>query len=148
MSEPTGPTTAPAPASPGTGASPAGAARPRREAFDRRAIWLSALVLFGSLIVGIALMAIFADPGDETQPSTTNDGTPHIIDRPNSGHEPTNPGDRGGSEQLLLLGGLIVVIGGIGFVAFKGGASAKANRERWKAAAASGHDGALDDEHP
>ena len=117
---------------------------PRREAFDRRTLWLSALLLFGSLIIGIALMAIFADPGDEAQPTTTDDGTPHIIDRPNSGTKPTNPGDRGGSEQLLLLGGLVVVIGGIGVVAFKGGSGAKANRDRWRAAAASGEDGVLD----
>ena len=115
----------------------------RREAFDRRTIWLSAAVLFGSLVVGIALMAIFADPGDEPQPTSTNDGTPHIIDRPNSGHQPTNPGDRGGWEQLAVLGGIIVVLGGIAFVAFKGGSQAKANRERWKAAGQSGRDGAL-----
>jgi len=102
-------------------------------------------VLFGALIIGIVLMAVFSDPGSEPQPTTTDSGSPHIIDRPNSGTEPTNPGDRGGSEQLLLMGGLIVVIGGIGVVVFKGGSQAKANRERWKAAGATGRDGALDD---
>lgn len=115
----------------------------RREAFDRKTIWLSALVLFGSLVVGIALMAIFADPGDTAQPTTTNDGSPHIIDRPNSGTKPTNPGDRGGWEQLAVLGGIIVVLGGIAYVAFRGGSQAKANRDRWKAAGESGQDGAL-----
>ncbi|HWJ61605.1 MAG TPA: hypothetical protein VNS19_06525 [Acidimicrobiales bacterium] len=115
----------------------------RREAFDRRTIWLSALVLFGSLVVGIVLMAVFADPGSETQPTATDSGAPHIIDRPNSGHKPTNSGDRGGWEQLALLGGMVVVIGGIGFVVFKGGAAAKANRDQWKAAGESGRDGAL-----
>lgn len=115
----------------------------RREPFDRRTIWLSALVLFGSLVVGIVLMAIFADPGSEPQPTTTDSGAPHIIDRPNSGHAPTNSGDRGGWEQLALLGGMVVVIGGIGVVVFKGGSAAKANRDRWKAAGRSGQDGAL-----
>lgn len=115
----------------------------RREPFDRRMIWLSALVLFGSLVVGIVLMAIFADPGSDPQPTTTESGSPHIIDRPNSGTKPTNPGDRGGWEQLALLGGMIVVIGGIAYVVFKGGASAKANRAQWKAAGESGQDGAL-----
>jgi hypothetical protein len=115
----------------------------RREAFDRRTVWLSALILFGSLIVGILLMAIFADPGSDPQPNTTDSGSPHIIDRPNSGHKPTNSGDRGGWEQLALLGGMVVVIGGIGVVVFKGGSAAKANRDQWKAAGESGQDGAL-----
>ncbi|MCU1371494.1 MAG: hypothetical protein JWO77_2688 [Ilumatobacteraceae bacterium] len=108
---------------------------------DRRTIWISAAVLFGVLVIGIGAMALFADPGNEPAPS---DGKPHIIERPNSGTEPTNPGDRGGWEQLAVLGGIIVVLGGIAFVAFKGGSQAKANRERWKAAGESGHDGALD----
>jgi hypothetical protein len=110
---------------------------------ERKTFVLSALVLFGALIIGIALIAIFADPGDEAGPTTTNSGSPHIIDRPNSGSEPTHPGDRGGSEQLLLLGGMILAIGGIGFVAFRGGSAAKANRAKWKAAADTGRDGAL-----
>jgi len=112
----------------------------RREAFDRRMIWMSALVLFGSLVVGIALMAIFADPGNEPAPS---DGKPHIIERPNSGTKPTNPGDPGGWEQLAVLGGIIVVLSGIAYVAFRGGAQARANRAKWRAAGESGQDGAL-----
>jgi hypothetical protein len=38
--------------------------------------------------------------------------TPHIIPRPNSGHEPTEAGDRGGVLQLLILGLVVVAIGG------------------------------------
>lgn len=111
---------------------------------DRRTIWISAAVLFGVLIIGIGAMALFADPGNEPQPTTTESGSPHIIDRPNSGTAPTSNGDRGGWEQLLLLGGIVVAIGGIGYVVFRGGSQAKANRERWKAAGESGRDGALD----
>ena len=101
-------------------------------------------MLFGALVAGIVLLAVFADPGSEPQPTATESGTPHIIDRPNSGSKPTNPGDRGGSEQLLLFGGMVLALGGIGFVIFRGGSKAQANRERWKAAGASGEDGALD----
>ena len=111
---------------------------------ERKTIIFSALVLFGALVLGIILMAVFADPGTEPQPTTTESGSPHIIDRPNSGTKPTRPGDRGGSEQLLLLGVMVLALGGIGYVAFRGGAKAKANRERWKAAGESGQDGALD----
>ncbi|WP_421117960.1 hypothetical protein ACE2AJ_11115 [Aquihabitans daechungensis] len=128
-----------APASPRTPS-----VRRRAGELDRRTIFVSAGVLFGALVLGIILLAVFADPGTEPQPTTTDAGTPHIIDRPNSGTKPTNPGDRGGSEQLLLLGGMVLAIAGIGFIAFRGGSAAKANRERWKAAGASGEDGALE----
>lgn len=118
--------------------------RPTRRGgeLDRRTVMAAALILFGSLIVGIVAMAVFADPGPDPQPADA--GAPHIIGKPNSGSAPTRSGDRGGAEQLLLLAGIVVAIGGIGFVAFKGGSQAKANRDQWKAAAGSGQDGALD----
>ena len=37
---------------------------------------------------------------------------PRAIERPYSGQEPTHPGDRGGWEQLVLLGVIVVAIGG------------------------------------
>ena len=136
------------PASPSTPAGPATPASPpparRGGQLDRRTIVLSALVLFGALVAGIVLLSVFADPGSEPQPTRTDAGTPHIIDRPNSGTKPTKPGDRGSSEQLLILAGMVVAIGGIGYLALHGGAGAKANRERWRAAGESGRDGALE----
>ncbi len=130
--------------SPAPTASPAPAPRTTRRGgeLDRRTVVLAALVLFGSLVIGIIAMAVFADPGSTPAPSDA--GAPHIIDKPNSGTAPTRSGDRGGAEQLLLLGGIVVAVGAIGYVVFRGGSSAKANRERWKAAADSGRDGALD----
>jgi hypothetical protein len=41
-------------------------------------------------------------------------GVPPIIPRPNSGQAPDDPGDRGGWQQLAVLG---VVIGGLGLIA-------------------------------
>ena len=111
---------------------------------ERKTIIFSAAVLFGALIIGIVFLVVFADPGSEPQPTATESGMPHIIDRPNSGSKPTNPGDRGGSEQLLLFDGMCIALIGIGFVVFRGGAKARANRDRWKAAGATGQDGALD----
>ena len=110
---------------------------------ERKTIIWSAVVLFGMLLVGIGLIALLADPGTEPAPTTTNSGAPHIIDRPNSGSEPTRPGDRGGSEQLMVLAGMVVALGGIGFIVFRGGSKARANREQWRAAGESGQDGAL-----
>jgi hypothetical protein len=121
---------------------PAPKATRRGGELDRRTVVAAALILFGTLIVGIVAMAIFADPGSEPAPADA--GAPHIIDKPNSGSAPTRSGDRGGAEQLLLLAGIVIAIGGIGYVAFRGGSGAKANRERWRDAAASGQDGALD----
>ena len=115
---------------------------------DRRTIVVSALLLFGALVVGIVLIAVFSDPGTTPGPTTTDAGTPHIIDRPNSGTAPARPGDRGGSAQLLLLAGMVAVLGAIAYAALRGGSKARANRERWKAAAATGRDGALDDALP
>jgi hypothetical protein len=37
---------------------------------------------------------------------------PHIIPRPNEGHEPIDSGDRGGSLQLGLLALMVVAVGG------------------------------------
>ncbi|WP_426574962.1 hypothetical protein [Aquihabitans sp. McL0605] len=109
----------------------------------RKTLVLSVLVLFGALVLGIGAIALFSDPGNTKAPTATQDGTPHIIDRPNSGTAPEHPGDRGGSEQLLLLGGIMVAIAGIGVVIFRGGHKAQANRAKWKAAGETGQDGAL-----
>jgi hypothetical protein len=111
---------------------------------DRRTIIWSGLALFGVIILGVIGAALFADPGEpDSQPRAT-DRPPSIIVKPNSGQAPEDPGDRGGWEQLALLGLIVVVIGGIATVVIRGGGpKAKANRERWKAAAASGRDGAV-----
>jgi hypothetical protein len=112
---------------------------------DRRTILWSGLLLFGVIIVGVVAAAIFADPGEpDPQSARSTDRPPSIIVQPNSGEAPEDPGDRGGWEQLALLGLIVVVVGGIATVVIRGGgAKAKANRERWKAAAASGRDGAV-----
>ena len=113
--------------------------------FSRRTLVLSALVLFGALAIGIGAIAIFSDPGPPTPRVPGEQVQPRAIERPNQGQAPQSPGDRGGWEQLAILGLIIVAVAGIGIVIARGGGSkAKANRERWKAAAASGQDGAVD----
>jgi hypothetical protein len=110
----------------------------------RRMFVMSALVLFGALVIGIGAIAVFSDPGAPSKDANEQDATPHIITQPNSGTEPESSGDRGGTAQLLLMAGMCAAIVGIGVVAFRGGKGAKANRERWKAAGQTGTDGALD----
>ena len=99
------------------------------------------MILFGVLILGIGAVAIFSDPGPPTDPSANAPRAPHIIERPNEGTGPQNPGDRGGWEQLLVLAMIIVSVVVIGLVVFRGGSKARANRERWKAAGRSGRSG-------
>jgi hypothetical protein len=42
-----------------------------------------------------------------------------MIPRPNSGHEPTEAGDRGGTLQLAVLGLIVVGVGIVGYKVFR-----------------------------
>lgn len=115
---------------------------------DRRTLVLSGALLAGVILAGVVLVAVTAEDGprQDTQGQLTEAGgaKPHIIPRPNEGRAPEDPGDRGGWEQLTLFGLLAAALTGIGFAVFRGGASARANRAAWRAAAATGRDGAVD----
>lgn len=127
-------------------AKPSGTGRRSNATFDRRTLIISAVLLAVAIFGGVTLVAVFSDPGKPT-PAATADGAnraPRIITRPNEGVKPKTGGDRGGWEQLALMGvvmGAVVVIGVLGLRG--GGAKAKANREAWRAAGESGHDGAV-----
>jgi hypothetical protein len=77
-----------------------------------------------AVLVGIAVATLLAvSPATAQEPGQrTVDGSldtsgqplpePHIIPRPNEGHEPVDAGDRGGALQLTVLGLLVVAVGG------------------------------------
>ncbi len=115
---------------------------------DRRTIVASALVLLVVLIGGIALVSVSVDSGprQDTRDQLTEDGgtKPHIIPRPGDGQAPEDAGDLGGWGQLSLFGLILGSMAGIGVVIFRGGRKARAGRAAWTAAAATGHDGAVD----
>ncbi len=80
---------------------------------DRREFWIIAAVF--SLAI-IALTGIYVVVSDVLEPPSPTTGAAEQVDQPalpipDGGHEPTDPGDRGGSEQLLLMGGLFVALG-------------------------------------
>jgi hypothetical protein len=80
---------------------------------DRREFWIIAVVF--SLAI-IALTGIYVVVSDVLEPPSPTTGAAEQVDQPalpipDGGHEPTDPGDRGGSEQLLLMGGLFVALG-------------------------------------
>lgn len=131
---------------------PPSAARPpsptRTGQLDRRVLLASAALLAIAIIGGVVLVAATADPGPRRDPAgQAEEGEvprPEIIARPNSGTAPQDPGDRGGWEQLALLGLLLAAMAGIGLVVFRGGRRARAGRRAWAAAAATGRDGAAE----
>jgi hypothetical protein len=73
------------------------------------------------LLVGLGATALPAGAGEtpstESAPTTlpSGNGVGHIVLRPDYGHEPTGPNDRGGWQQLLLFGllcGGVLALGG------------------------------------
>ena len=84
----------------------------------RRALAAVALV---SAVLVVALGVVAPAAAQTPEPPLTTgssvpdagQGVPPIIPRPNSGEAPDDPGDRGGWQQLAVLG---VVIGGLGLI--------------------------------
>ncbi|MEO7427855.1 MAG: hypothetical protein ABIY48_00585 [Acidimicrobiales bacterium] len=70
-------------------------------------VWAALLVAAGAALVLLSPGAALAQ-----DPPPTGVPTPHIIPRPNSGHAPTEAGDRGGALQLGLLVVIVVGVGG------------------------------------
>lgn len=81
-------------------------------------------------------------PGAETVDEVG--GRPSIIPNPAEGQAPSSPEEPGGWMQIALFGVLALALGGIGYAIFRGGSTARANRAAWRAAAATGRDGAAD----
>ncbi len=80
---------------------------------DRRQFWLIAAIF---AIVLIGLTGVYVAVSSKVQPTTPEQGAAQQVDSPalpipDGGAEPTDSGDRGGSGQLALLGGIIVVLG-------------------------------------
>lgn len=102
---------------------------------------MAALLLFGAIVAGIIAFAALSDTGTPTKPT----GKATIIPAPNEGSAPKDSGDRGGWEQLALMGLLIVVLTGIGVFVVRGRGAQRPGRAAWEAAGASDRDGAADE---
>jgi hypothetical protein len=97
-----------------------GPVRPRRRHRPRpgrlaAALLTLALVFLAPAAAAGATARQAGGPG--TTEDTTTDVTPvpdqRIIPLPNSGHEPTDAGDRGGILQVLVLVGIVAALGAI-----------------------------------
>ena len=106
----------------------------------------AAVSLLGVILGGAILVATLSKQPTAAQQRRAHadavSSTPRSIDQPNSGTAPKHPGDRGGWEQLTLLGLIVGAVAIGGFALWRGGGKAKAGREAWRAAAATGRDGA------
>lgn len=93
---------------------------------DRRSILVAGLGIFGAVLI-LVLVAVVADGGAGDPVATTAPPTtcpadrapcseaaagerPGIIPRPGEGQRPTEPGQRGGWEQVALLGVVVVAV--------------------------------------
>jgi hypothetical protein len=84
------------------------------------------LLVAVAAVVAAALLApspvLAQDPGQRTVDGSIDTSgeplpEPHIIPRPNEGHEPVDAGDRGGSLQLGLLALMVLAVsGGVAYV--------------------------------
>jgi hypothetical protein len=101
---------------------------------------LALLVVAGLGVVSTATAspASAGDPESSVSASTTttvvgqDDGG--IIPRPNSGHEPEDAGDRGGSLQILVFGLVLAGMAAIALLAVRDSRKAKARAAEREAA--------------
>src|SRR5207344_2611416 len=97
-------------------AAPAPAGPRRRQVSDRQKVVIAAVTLVGVIVLTTLVFVLNSryfkpDPGTQAANEVAAANHPS-IDQPYSGHTPTSPGDRGGWEQLAVLGLIVVAIGG------------------------------------
>lgn len=83
--------------------------RAARRSFVRVAVTLTAVIVI--LTGALVLVTVLLDPPAPRPGSVAHNQAP-ALDLPDAGQPPTRPGDRGGWEQLALLGMLCVVFAG------------------------------------
>lgn len=118
---------------------PEGSAAARRK--ERRPFWIAFGVMFGSML--LAAVVAYATAGTSGNPNPTNQASAAkgaSIPLPGSGHKPTNPGDRGGWEQLLTLGLIVAGIVGLGLLAWRSAGRMREGRQQWLEAASRGRE--------
>lgn len=77
-----------------------------------RRLSLAVVAVAAAVVLAVSLPSASSVAAQDAPSTTTGAAVPHIIPRPNEGHEPTEAGDRGGALQLLVLGLVVVGIGG------------------------------------
>ena len=79
-----------------------------------RSLWPAILLITGVVALSVVVfVAVYPDDGTGTSTPRSEPWAPRIIERPEEGRGPEQPGDPGGWQQLALLG---VVVAGLGTV--------------------------------
>jgi hypothetical protein len=129
----------PRPAVPPAPLDPEAAAAKRKR--ERRPFWWAFGVMFGAMaIAAVVAYATAGSSGDPNPTAQANAAQGQSIPEPGSGHKPTGPGDRGGWEQLSLLGVIVVGVVGLGVLAWRSATRTRAGRQQWLDAAARGRE--------
>jgi len=91
-----------------------------------RSRWPAALLVVGVLaLLMILFVAVYPDDGTGNRTARTEPRAPRIIERPEEGRGPEQPGDPGGSEQLALLGVIVAGLGVMGLLVWRSSRRAK-----------------------
>ena len=76
--------------------------------------WPVVLLITGVLVaLMVVFVAVYPDDGTGNGPPRSEPRAPRIIERPEEGRAPEQPGDPGGWQQLALLG---LIVAGLGTV--------------------------------
>lgn len=71
------------------------------------------VIVLAAVLTLVALLTVLVPSASLAQDTpSTGVPAPDIVPRPNSGHAPTEAGDRGGALQFLVLGLVIAAVGG------------------------------------
>ncbi len=104
--------------------------RPSRSS-ERRSYWIAGIVLVLAIaaLTTITVLTTSYGPRQDTQVQLEEQGgaKPHIIPRPGEGEAPKHANDRGGWQQLLVLGLLVTGVGTVGGLAWRSSRRARAN---------------------
>ena len=92
-------------------------------ASERRSYWIAAIVLFAAIaaLTATAVLTTSSGPRKDTDGQIQEQGgaKPHIIPRPGEGETPDRPNDRGGWQQVLVLGLVVAGLGGVAGLAWR-----------------------------
>ena len=90
---------------------------------ERRSYWIAAIVLVAAIaaLTAIAVLTTSSGPRRDTDGQIQEQGgaKPHIIPRPGEGETPDRPNDRGGWQQVLVLGLMVAGLSGVAGLAWR-----------------------------
>lgn len=97
---------------------------------ERRTYWIAAIVVFGSIAI-LTTITLIASAGTSKDGDSADQNQqpgierPHSIPQPGDGQAPEHPNDRGGWQQYLVLGLIVVALSTVGALAWRSSRQAR-----------------------